>query len=150
MDKYDKFVNNSEAPTKYSSDNRFNDLIKDPAHAGGPKEITLRTRQEAMAALEAEAQGYVKKPISRGTAEIDFIDGDGIPWDVKAPPLTQYFDQLLLGMIEKFKSEISKGRKVLLDCTYMNEADLNKLRNLMNQTMNSSELRKVIEINSIF
>jgi len=102
-----------------------------------------------MAGLEAEAQGYLKKPIRRGTAEVDFVDGDNINWDVKAPPSTKYFNQLVPGMIDKFKSEISKGRKVLLDCTYMTDSDLNLLRNAMKNGLSTDELNKIVEINSI-
>lgn len=73
-------------------DRRVQELAADPAHNG---KISAKSRREAEAGLEAEAQGKIPGPIRR--AELDntdpafqkdqgeFIDANGNNWDVKSP-----------------------------------------------------------------
>ena len=83
LGKSKSFETNAKVPAKYRDDPRFNDLATDPDKGGT---IKSETRAEAMAGLEAESQGLIPGPIKRGPKETEFYDGEGRPWDVKAPP----------------------------------------------------------------
>ncbi|MGF1527946.1 MAG: hypothetical protein ACFCBW_14315 [Candidatus Competibacterales bacterium] len=82
-ERYKSLASNDDVPSVYRDDPRFDDLAADPAHGG---KVKSSTRAEAMAGLEAEAQGLVDGPIKRGPAQIEFYDANGDPWDVKTPP----------------------------------------------------------------
>ena len=157
-EKYNTFKTNADVPSKYSKDQRFDDLASDPDHAG---KISSKTRQEAMAGLEAESQGLIKKPIERGPKGIEFYDGDGNPWDVKAPPSPPEgknwrFDAEQAG--DSIIDELRKPdfpnkttgnlekRKVILDSSYMNEADHKALRDYIKKEASKEELGRIVEI----
>ncbi|GEM_PF-1209979 len=161
FEKYNTFNQNADVPIKYSSDPRFNELATDPAHVG-PGGLNSKTRQEAMAGLEAEAQGLIKGPIERGPAEIEFYDANGLPYDVKTPPsksskvpvdmnyskaATAIEKELRKPLFPNKITNVLEKRRVILDCTYMNETDLAALRNLLKNRLNSEELSRIIEIN---
>lgn len=65
---------------------RLQELSKDPDHAGA---ITEASKREAIVALALEEQGRLKPPVrrpERGDGHTgDFVDGDGVDWDVKGP-----------------------------------------------------------------
>ena len=82
-DKYNSFTDNTQVPDKYKNDPRFNDLATDPDQG---YQVKPGSRAEAVAGLEAEAQGLVPGPIKRGPEGTEFYDAQGRPWDVKAPP----------------------------------------------------------------
>ncbi|WP_294200993.1 hypothetical protein [uncultured Chryseobacterium sp.] len=165
FERYKTFNNNSDIPSKYSNDPRFNDLATDPAHKG-TKAISPASRQEAMAGLEAEAQGLIKGPIQRGPAEIEFFDANGLPFDVKTPPSKSSrvpvdMDHPRVGKsIKKELSEkplfpnnitgVLEKRRVILDCSYMNEIDHTALWKWLNTNLSSEELSRIIEINVKF
>lgn len=165
FERYKTFNQNSDVPIKYSSDPRFNDLATDPAHSGS-KAINPASRQEAMAGLEAESQGLIKGPIERGPAEIEFFDAYGSPFDVKTPPsrsskvpvdmnhsvVGKSIQKELSGkpmFPNKITNELEK-RKVILDCSYMNEIDHIALWKWLNSNLSSEELSRIIEINVKF
>jgi hypothetical protein len=160
------FKTNADVPAKYTDDARFNDLATDPAHAGA-NAISAKTRVEAMTGLEAEAKGLVQGPISRGPAEIEFFDVHGNPWDVKAPITPEagakwkFSVDQVGGSIKKELSE--KGtpggtfpnsvtgevadRKILLNTTYMSEADHVALTQWMNANLTPEQLGRIFEVN---
>jgi hypothetical protein len=157
-DKYGKFKDKADVPAKYSKDKRFDRLSSDPDQGG---KISSKTRQEAMAGLEAESQGLLKKPIERGPKGIEFYDGDGIPYDVKAPPSPPENARWPFNAKDsgnsivkelrkpdypnKITGELEK-RKVILDSTYMNKADHKALWDHIKKNATKEEVSRIIEI----
>ncbi len=159
--KYGTYTDNPSVPARYSSDNRFTNLASDPAVGN----LTPKTRQEAMAGLEAENQGFISSPIARDpSGAVEFFDGSGSPWDVKGPRSgfstngTNYFNVNQAG--GSIKSELAKSsvpnsitgipepRKVILDCTYMTPSDFSDLRTWLTSELSASDLNRIIEVNS--
>ena len=117
---------------------------------------------EAMAGLEAERQGLLKPPIERGPREIEFYDGEGVPYDVKAPPSPS------LGESWPFEAEISGDAileqiretapnkvtgaeqtvRVILDSSYMNEPDHKVLWDYLEAKATNEELSRIMELNT--
>ena len=168
-DKFKAFKNNSEVPEKYGNDSRFNDLASDPDHGG---KVKPATRAEAMAGLEAEAQGLVPGPIKRGPKGTEFYDAMGRPWDVKAPPSPSpgarwSFDpEKSGGSIKKelsqkaepptaplgtFPNETTgkpEQRRVILDSSYMTKTDHSELWKWLNNNLTADELSRIVEVNT--
>ena len=154
--KYGTYADNSSVPSKYSSDNRFDDLAADPAVGN----TTPKTRQEAMAGLEAESQGILSSPISREpSGNMEFFDGNGSPWDVKGPRGGNFFnvDQVGASIRRELRdkgpfpngtSGVPEPRKVLLDCTYIDASELSSLRSWLQNNLDASEFGRIKEINS--
>lgn len=157
-EKYNTFKTNDDVPSKYSKDNRFDDLASDPDHAG---KIDSKSRQEAMAGLEAERQGLIQKPIQRGPKGIEYYDGDGVPWDVKGPVSPpegakwkfnakksgeSIIHELRKPDFPNYKTGLLEKRKVILDSTYMNKADHKALMDYVNQNATKDELSRIVEV----
>ncbi|WP_089943580.1 hypothetical protein [Candidatus Entotheonella palauensis] len=113
-----------------------------------------------MAGLEAEHQSLVRAPIERGPKGIEFYDGHGSPYDVKAPPSpapgekwtfntrkTSYsiLKQLQEMFINKVTSQ-SEPVKIILDSSYMNETDHKALWGFLASNATEDELIRIIEI----
>jgi hypothetical protein len=168
-EKYKIFETNAQVPEKYRNDPRFENLAKDPAHGNQTKPAT---RAEAMAGLQAESQGLVKGPIERGPAEIEFYDGDGNPWDVKAPPSAKpgqrdFFNPSITGLAiqkelrEKKLNEndqpgtypnknsgIPVKRRVILDSSYLKPDDHKSLWKWLTENLTEEELSRIVEVNT--
>jgi len=132
-------------------------LAKDP----GQPNITSKSRQEAMAGLEAESQGVLKGPIERGPTQIEFYDGDGIPWDVKAPRSPSGSDrwsyrnaqagdsiinELRKNPVSNKKTNIPEKRRVILDISYMKKNHYQALKKYLNQNLTKDELNRIVEV----
>lgn len=161
---YKIYGDDAKVPAHYRTDPRFRSLATDPAHAG----ITdAKMRQEAMAGLEAEHQGFVPGPISRGPAKIEFYDGKGNPWDVKTPVSpkpgeTWSFD--LKNVSKSIYKELSSGvppgtypnaqtgvpelKRIILDSSYMNPTDHATLWQELNKTLTPTDLKRIVEVNT--
>jgi F0F1-type ATP synthase membrane subunit b/b' len=160
-DKFRTIKNKTDVPAHYSSDPRFDSLSADPAEGGKIKDKGLR---EAMAGLETEAQGKIKKPIERGPAEIEFYDADGIPYDVKTPPSPQTGARFSFNAQQSGDSILKQLRKqfpnqhtgklepitVILDATYLTEKDYKALWQYIQQNATVDELKRIITINVRF
>jgi hypothetical protein len=141
-DAFDAFASNEAVPNRYTSDSRFNDLASDPDHGG---QIKTSSRREATAGLEAETQGLVPGPISRDPTGAEFIDGYGGYWDVKTPP-GQYFNVSSVG--NSIKDEVTQTvHKVILDTTYISDAQLSQLRIWLQNNLSPTDLEKIVEVN---
>ncbi len=157
------FATDAAVPNIYSSDfDRFFKLSRDPAHERndgtiGPRERTHKTRMEAMAGLEAERQGLVKEKITRfKEADVEFVDGDGHFWDVKtgaagyfkAPELGKSIkEELGKEPLENPFSKILEKRRVIIDCTYLNDNQLAELRTWISANFDADEKSRIIEVN---
>jgi len=150
---YNSFGENSDVPKKYSDDSRFNvsknssNLAFDPATGN----LNSKTRQEAMAGLEAEAQDLVTSPIRRDpSGGAEFIDGNGIDWDVKAPPSQGLKTlQQIAAAGDAIKDELTlTNHKVILDTTWMTDRNLLDLRAWLQKNVSSSDLKNIVEVNS--
>ena len=134
--------------------------------------MKAESRAEAMAGLEAEAQGLVPGPIKRGPEETEFYDAMGRPWDVKAPPSPKpgakwKFNPKKSG--QSIKKELSKKatpktappgtypneitgqpelRRVILDSSYMTKADHSALWKWLNSNLTADELSRIVEVNT--
>jgi RHS repeat-associated protein len=110
-------------------------LATDPGHQGKPP--SPKTLREADVGLALEDQGKLKAPISRdpNPAGAEFIDGDGVKWDVKRfnsnfPAKKGGFD---LGRdMGKVESELAKGENVIVDTVDMSPADAAALKKAVN------------------
>ncbi len=142
-DDYGTYNSNADVPQKYSSDSRFDDLATDPATG----QTDSATRQEAMAGLEAESQGLLDGPISRdATGGAEFVDANGIDWDVKAPP-GNFFTVNSVG--NSIKSELlNPGVKILFDATWIDDVQLGSLRTWLSNNLSASDLERIVEVNS--
>jgi len=96
---------------------RRNELAQDPAHNGA---ISNKTLREADIGLDLEEAGKLKPPITRdpNPAGAEFIDGDGVLWDIKAfdsrfKPRKGGFE--LNRDLGKIEAELAKGENVILD-----------------------------------
>lgn len=159
------YDDDAKVPAHYRNDPRFRSLATDPAHVG----ITdAKMRQEAMAGLEAEHQGLVPGPITRGPKEIEFYDGNGSPWDVKTPPspkpgetwpfkpkkIVEGIQKELVGKgtppgtYPNANTGIPEPRQIILDSSYMNPVDHAALWKDLNSTLTPSELNRIVEVNT--
>ncbi|WP_419487086.1 fibronectin type III domain-containing protein [Chryseobacterium bernardetii] len=164
---FNSFDDNSKVPSKYMKDEqRFNSLASDPDQGGA---IKTSTRREAMTGLEAERQGIANN-LERGPKGIEFYDSNKIPWDVKTPYGGQYFNanqsgeairrelmdsKTIDGVVHpagKFIDPVTgqaKFKKILLDCTYISDTELETLRTwLKSQSgLSQEQLNRLVEIN---
>ena len=147
---YNTFTSNTNVPSRYTiNENRFNSLAAD--NATGTNVINSKTRQEAMAGLEAENQGLIQGPITREqTGDFEFIDANGKYWDVKAPPSIgmQTPEQIQIAGNSIKNQLIVPNVKVILNCSFMNNNQLVSLRLWLNSNLNSFQLERIIEVNS--
>ncbi len=151
-----KNINTSaDVPVRYLNDSRFTELSFDPAKGktdGG-------SLKEAMACLELERQGLVKPKIHRDlSGAVEIFDGDGIGWDVKTGAGSFFNANDLGSSIQKElnKPEIANSisgilqkRRVVLDCTYLDDIQLNEIRNWLLTNLNVDELSRIVEINVV-
>lgn len=158
--KHRSFQTHDAVPKHYRDNPRFLSLASDPADARNP--IRAKSRREAMAGLEAERQGLVKPPIERGPKEIEFYDGDGVPYDVKTPPspapgeswtfkARRSGDSILEQIRKTAKNKVTgdgEPVRVILDSSYMNEADHKALWDYLLANATADELSRIIELNT--
>ena len=156
-EQYERIKEPKDAPRVYSDDPRFKDLIKDPDHNG---KVTTKGVKEAMAGLEAEKQGLVKRPIERGPKRIDFYGGDGVPHDVKTPPSPPPgakwpFDPKEAGnsILKQLRAEfpnkatgVPEKVKVLLDSSYMTPGDRASLWKYLERNASKDDLARIQEL----
>jgi len=107
---------------------RVFDLSRDAAHGG---KISLKTIQEARVGLALEEAGKLAPPIARcPNPAAEFIDGNGVMWDVKG-----FFSGTgrgafkLVDDLAKVNAELAAGDNVIIDTSKMNAADIQALRN---------------------
>ena len=88
-----------------------------------------------------------------------FYDGNGGPWDVKGPRGGSFFnvDQVGVSIRKELRdkgpfpngiTDIPEPRKVILDCTYIDSAELASLRVWLQDNLDAFELARIKEINS--
>jgi hypothetical protein len=157
-----KYTSNDKVPDKYKNQLEFDDLAKDPDQGG---KILPKTRVEAMSGIEAVNIGAIQPPITRGPKGIEFYDGLGNPWDVKAPPSPQNnefrFDasesgQSILdelrnkgeppGYFINSKTQKPAKRGVILNSSFMNDTDHSALWEWLNTNLTQDELKRIIEV----
>lgn len=155
-DSYNTFNTKDDVPSRYNTNSDFDELSYDPATG----QTNSKTRQEAMAGLEAVSQGVLPPSITRDSSgAMEFFDGTGSPWDVKGPRGGQYFNVNQSGPsirkelrdkgpVANSISGILEDRKVILDCSYINSTELDELRNWLSDNLTSSELLRIVEVNA--
>ena len=134
---------------------RLAELSKDHDHGG---KVTAASTREAVVVLELEAQGKIKGPVRRPVRgdghSGDFVDADGVDWDVKAPksrgkiiekatadakaanrkPPNMSPDKPIRGeyntneVLTEIKGELKAGENVIIDGEGLTPADLQALR----------------------
>jgi len=157
-DAFNSFGSDDQVPAWYRDDPRFPSLATEPT--ANPPVTGSLGRREAMAGLEAEKQNLIPGPIRRGPAAIEFFDGKGHPWDVKTPPSktppnSLDVDKAAASVIKELRkpnvtnpiSEVPGPRGVILDSTYLNEADHSAIWNVLTNTLTDEEFKRIIEIN---
>jgi len=104
---------------------RLEELSKDPAK--GDK-ITPASQREAEVALQLEENGQLARPIVRDpSGNAEFIDGEGISWDIK-----QFHSEQGRFNLEKavivISRELRAGENVILDTKFLDPNDARTLR----------------------
>jgi len=143
---------------------RFDELATDPAHKGGPRAVTHKTRAEAMAALEAENLGIGTNFQRSQKPEIDFFDAQGKPYDAKTPPVpgpgekwpfdaAQTADSII-GELRKpevpnfVNPQAMEKRRVLLNSTFLDAKSHAELwAEIMKKNPTADELARIFELN---
>ncbi len=167
--KLKSYRDDADVPARYRNDPRFKDLASDPDHAGA---IKSETRAEAMAGLEAEAEGLIPGPIKRGPKGTEFYDAQGRPWDVKAPPSPSPGEKRIFeseavgssirkelrlkatpkdapaGTYPHEKTGLPEPRRVILDSSYMTKEDHKNLWKWLDSNLTSQELKNIVEVNT--
>ena len=148
----------NDVPNTYKTHPNFEKLIRDAAHGNN---IVAGSLREAMATIEAERQGLIKPVASRtDNACIDFIDGDGRPYDVKTPPSpppnkTFVFNEYAAGssvltQLDKSEPNAFTGKlepvTVLLDTSYLTSKDREKLFNFINENASDEQKARIVEV----
>lgn len=142
--KYRSFETDGDVPARYSQDTRFKDLSADPATG----KVDSKTRQEAMAGLEAELQGLLQSPIRREPqGDFEFVDGDGIFWDVKTST-GDFFDAARDGASVQKQLRNDPNVRVILDVTYVDNKQLQSLRNWIQNNVPAQSQNRIVEVRS--
>lgn len=152
-------VDNSNIHPKYlENQTRFDEFSKDPAKGT----ITGTSRKESMSILEFEEQGFVVNAVRDPAGAVECFDGvTGKAWDVKtlSTDVANNYNNPIAKQAESIQKELQKSdvmspisnklehRNVILDTTYLSEADLNTVRNWMSANLTPDELSRVTEIN---
>jgi hypothetical protein len=163
------YKTDADVPEVYRNDPRFRSLAADPDQGG---KIKPQTRAEAMAGLQAEAQGLVPGPLRRGPRGIEFYDSLGRPWDVKAPPSPgpgdrwpfipeqsggSIVDELRYkatpkdgppGTYPHANTGLPEPRRVILNSAYLSREDHAALWQYLRQELSAEELSRIVEINT--
>jgi len=111
------------------TDAEYEDLARDPDHADGISDKTIREREVG---IEMERAGVLEGPIRRDpTGAGEFIDANGVTWDVKQfnsnyPPRSGGFD--VATDAGKVDWELSLGENVILDTKNLSPSAVQALR----------------------
>ena len=120
----------------------------------------MGSRREAVAGLQAEADGLMQPPITRGPAKIEFYDAHGTPFDAKTPPSPPQgarwsFDaeivsvSILKQVRSTFPNQLSGEEQyvhVLLDATYLTADDYAALMAALMKEASPVELARIIRV----
>ncbi|MCA6364004.1 MAG: hypothetical protein IM638_13270, partial [Bacteroidetes bacterium] len=157
-----KYISLETIPEKYKQESNFEQLAEDPDQGGN---ISPKTRVEAMTGIEAINIGAITPPITRGPKGIEFYDGNGNPWDVKAPP-SPYNNEFIFnpkksgesilnelrnkgtppGYFNNSKTNEPVKRSVILNSTFLNIADHKSLWEWLNVNLTQDELQRIVEV----
>lgn len=121
---------------------RLEELAKDPAQGG---KATVKTRREAEVALSLEERGGPKGldgPVERSVdPKADFVDANGQKWDVKTYNSNYRNGFELETAMKTLRSELGKGENVIYDTKDMSAADIESLRNAVDDAGLSQNVR---------
>lgn len=140
----------------YRNHPNFRRLAYDPARKG----VTPQTIREAMAGIEAIRRGLIQKPIMRGPEEVEFYDGVGSPWDIKAPRSPRPGEKRKFevkdvadSILWKLHSQVVNGItnriepvKIILDRTYMDDADRRALWIYLRAHASTADIERIFEL----
>lgn len=152
-DLFEPYGNIKNIPSEYKNDRRFESLASDPDRGNRITETGIR---EGMSAIEAENQKLIAQGVVRGPANknFDIYDGSGIPFDIKTPPSTEYFNpyqpaKSILSALDRTRPNGLTGNpenvRVLLDTTYLTPVDYQSLKQVLKESGNQN-LRNIIEV----
>ncbi|MFG1501168.1 hypothetical protein ABMA70_13260 [Halobacteriovorax sp. XZX-3] len=115
---------------KYLSHEDFDSLASDPDHNF---KQTQTSQLEAVSGLYAQERGIIAAGIERGPEGTEFVDGNGIFWDVKTPisPLLTHswrFNIENAGNSIKHKLEAVGNIHILVDLSYMRQRNVSDLK----------------------
>jgi WXG100 family type VII secretion target len=127
------------APWLKTNPERLADLASDGARGG---ELTYKGLFEAHVGLSLEKTGQLPSPLLRdpdGAAE--FIDGNGVLWDIKAFNSKYPGSFQLERELNKIAGEFRAGEKVILDTTDLGAAEVQQLRTAIESKGWSDQVR---------
>ncbi|MFK7871114.1 MAG: hypothetical protein AB8B58_17985 [Roseobacter sp.] len=121
----------ARVPRHPRTQEELDDLARDPAHGG---RITPGSEAERDVGLGLEERGEIPGPIRRDpTGGAEFIDADGVEWDVKAYN-SNFPNGFNVSRIEQ-QLDMSRrlGENVMIDTRNLSPSDLSSLRNLVDE-----------------
>jgi WXG100 family type VII secretion target len=105
---------------------RLADLASDAAQGG---QVSAKTLFEARVGLTLEEAGALKAPITRDrTQAAEFIDADGVSWDVKSFYAKRPGSFQLDREVRKIGDELRLGENVILDTSDLGPSEIEDLR----------------------
>ncbi|WP_308916319.1 hypothetical protein [Jannaschia sp. LMIT008] len=119
----------ARVPRHPRTQDELDDLARDPSHGG---RISRSSEAERDVGLGLEERGEVPGPIRRDpTGGAEFIDADGVEWDVKAynSNFPNGFDPARVE--EQLDLSRRLGENVMIDTRNISAADMNTLRQIV-------------------
>lgn len=130
---------------KYFHHEKFAQLSADPDHNNMQTPTSLL---EAVSGIYAEEKGILAKGIERGPEGTEFVDGEGVFWDVKTPisPLPSHrwsFDHIRAGKSIKDKLEAVDSIHILVDLSYLRPHNVDELKAWVIENLDEEMLGRV-------
>ena len=146
----DRFETVSSAPAEWNEQQlraalaRGPELAADPAKGGKINDGSL---EEAAVALTAEHQKALPKLTRETSGSAEFIDANGVAWDVKSPlspPPGQNWSSSPEHQITKIRHDLGQGDKVLFNLSRVNEKDRDATLALMQEKLSCQERSQLL------
>lgn len=123
---------------------RTTDLASDPAKGN---KIFDGNLEEAAVALTAERQEVIGLATRETTGSAEFIDDNGVGWDVKSPlspPAGQNWSYSPDHQLTKIRHDLSQGDKVFFNLSRVNDKDRDATLALLKSELTCSERSQLL------
>lgn len=135
----------AQVNARYLDHEDFDSLSADPDHNFKQTKTSLL---EAVSGLYAQESGILAAGIARGPEGTEFVDGQGVFWDVKTP-IAPLFDQnwrfniAQSGNSIKHKLEAVDGIHILIDLSYIRPQNAVNLKEWINNNISKEHRSRI-------